>query len=88
MCIFEETIKKMNTLELRHIINEHLSHIEDVSFLNAIKTIIESKASDGIYKLSDYQKLRIDKAREQLKNGQTISNDAIQKEIEQWLRSK
>jgi len=78
----------MSTLELRHIINEHLSHIEDVSFLNALKTIIESKALNGVYQLSDYQKERINSAREQLKKGQTISNDDVQKEIEQWLSSK
>ena len=78
----------MSTLELRHIINEHLPPIDDVSFLNAIKIIIESKASDGIYKLSDYQKDRINMAREQLKKGQTISNDDIQEEIDQWLSSK
>jgi len=78
----------MSTIELRHIINEHLSHIDDVSFLNAIKTIIESKASDGIYKLSDYQKKRIDLARTQLKKGQTITNDVLQEEVNQWLNSK
>lgn len=78
----------MSTIELRHIINEHLSHIDDVSFLNAIKTIIESKASDSVYKLSDYQKDRINSAREQLEKGQTISNDDLQKEIDQWLSSK
>ena len=78
----------MSTLELRHIINEHLPHIDDVSFLNALKIIIESKASDSIYKLSDYQKDRINMAREQLKKGQTISNDDIQEEIDQWLSSK
>lgn len=78
----------MSTIELRHIINEHLSHIDDVSFLNAIKTIIELKVSDGIYKLNDYQKERIDTAREEFKKGQTISNDALQKEINQWLSSQ
>ena len=78
----------MSTLELRHIINEHLPPIDDVSFLNALKIIIESKASDSIYKLSDYQKDRIDMAREQLKKGQTISNDALQEEVNQWLSSK
>ena len=78
----------MSTIELRHIINEHLSHIEDVSFLNAIKTIIESKASGGIYRLSEFQKERIDSARQQLKNGQTISHDDLQKEIDQWLSTK
>lgn len=78
----------MSTIELRHIINEHLSRIDDISFLNAIKTIIESKVSENIYKLSDSQKKRIDSAREQLKNKQTISHEELQKEIDQWLNSK
>jgi len=78
----------MSTLELRHIIIEHLSHIDDVPFLNALKTIIESKVSDGIYKLSDYQKNRIDLSRQELKNGQTITHEDLQKEIDQWLNAK
>lgn len=78
----------MSTIELRHIINEHLSHIEDISFLNAIKTIIESRVTGGVYQLSDFQKERIDIARLELKNGQTISHVDLQKEIDQWLSIK
>lgn len=78
----------MSTLELRHIITEHLSHIDDVSFLNALKTIVESKVTDGDYRLSDFQKKRIDLARHELKSGQTITHDDLQKEIDQWLNSK
>ena len=78
----------MDAIELRQLINEHLSHIDDVPFLNALKIIIESKASDSIYKLSDYQKQRIDIAREQLKKGQTISHDALQEEIDRLLGSE
>lgn len=78
----------MSTIELRHIINEHLSHIDDVSFLNALKTIIESKVSEGLYKLSDYQKERIQLSRDELLKGKTISHDQLQKELDQWLSSK
>jgi hypothetical protein len=78
----------MSTIELKNIITEHLSHIDDVSFLNAIKTIIESKASLGTYELTDYQKNRVDQARLQLKKRQTISHEKLQKEIDQWLSSK
>ncbi len=78
----------MSTIELRHIITEHLSHIDDLSFLNALKTIIESKVTDDIYKLSDFQKKRIEKARQELKDGKTISDDDLQKEIDQWLSTK
>lgn len=78
----------MSTIELRHIITEHLSHIEDASFLNAIKTIVESKLSEGEYKLSDFQKKRVDLARNELKQKKTISNNQLQKEVDQWLNTK
>lgn len=78
----------MSTLELKQKIAEHLAHIDDFSFLKAINTILESKVSENIYKLNDSQKDRINTAREQLKNKQTISHDDIQKEIDQWLSSK
>jgi hypothetical protein len=78
----------MNTIELRHIINEKISLIDDESFLAAIKTIIDSKLSSTVYKLSDFQKERIQLSREQLKKGQAISNDDLQLEIDQWLSTK
>jgi hypothetical protein len=78
----------MSTVELRHHIIEKLSLIDDDSFLKAIKTIIESKVNESVYKLSDFQKNRIDSGRKQLKKGQSISNDTLQKEIDQWLNTK
>jgi hypothetical protein len=78
----------MSTIELRHIIIEKLSLIDDASFLKAIMTIVESKVSEKVYRLSDSQKKRIESGREQLKKGQTISNDVLQKEIGQWLNTK
>ena len=78
----------MSTVELRHIIIEKLSHIDDTSFLKAIKTIVESKADEKVYQLSDLQKKRIEEGRAQIRKGQTISNEALNKEIYQWLKSK
>ncbi|MCU0461740.1 MAG: hypothetical protein MUF36_06980 [Bacteroidales bacterium] len=78
----------MSNVELRHIIIEKLSNIDDISFLKAIKTIVESKADEKVYQLSVFQKKRIEASREQLKKGQTISNEAVNKEVFQWLNSK
>lgn len=78
----------MSTIELRHIISEYLTQINDVSFLNALKTIVESKVSEETYKLSDVQKNRIKSGREQVKRRQTISNEALTSEIDQWLSTK
>jgi len=78
----------MSTVELRHYIIEKLSNINDISFLKAIKTIVESKADEKVYQLSDIQKKRIETSRVQIKKGQTISNEAVNKEVLQWLNSK
>ena len=78
----------MSTIELRHAITEYLKYIDDASFLNAIKTIIESKVSEGTYKLSNFQKKRIEEGREQLRKGQTTSNDSLKQEVDQWLSTK
>lgn len=78
----------MSTIELRQHIIEKLSHIDDNSFLKALKTIVESKVNEGIYKLSDFQKKRVNSAREQLKKGQTISDRVLNNEIDQLLSTK
>ena len=76
----------MSTVGLRHIILEQLMQIEDESFLKAPKTIIDSKVSNGMYILSEYEKERIYLGRERMKNGETISNEDVQKEIDKMLK--
>ena len=78
----------MSTVELRHYIIEKLSNIDDISFLKAILTIVESKADEKVYQLSDIQKKRIEASHEQVRKGQTISDEALNKEVLQWLNSK
>ena len=78
----------MSTIELRNAIAGYLSLIDDASFLNAIKTIVESKISEGTYKLSDFQKKRIEEGHQQFKKGQTISDDLLKQEVDQWLNTK
>ena len=78
----------MSTLELRNIITDRLSHIDDVSFLKALKTIVDTKVHDDTYHLSEIQRKRIDLGRTQLKKGKTISHSVMNKEIEKWLDTK
>lgn len=77
----------MGTVELRNSIIKDLSGIDDVAFLQALKTIIGARVG-GAYLLSDDQKQRIELARNELKNGKTISHDKLQKEISEWLSAK
>ena len=73
----------MSTLELRQVITEYLAHIEDAALLKAIKTMIESRVSDGTYMLSEDQIKRVEEGREQLEQGTTISNESLKLEIDQ-----
>ncbi len=78
----------MNTVELRNMISQRISLIDDEPFLDAIKTILDAKVSSSIYQLSNFQKERIVLGREQLKNGHVISNEDLQAEIDLWLSTK
>ncbi len=78
----------MNTVELRNMISQRISLIDDEPFLVAIKTILDAKVSSSIYKLSNFQKERIALGREQLKNGSVISNEDLQAELDLWLSTK
>ena len=78
----------MSSIEIKRKIINQLSKIEDVSFLKAIKSLVDSKAQGSTYQLSDIQKKRIQEGREQLRKGQAISDEDLQKEIDQWFDSK
>lgn len=78
----------MSTLELRNKLVENLFLIDDKSFLEALKTIIETKISYGSYELSDFQKERIQLGREQLRKGKIVSNEVVQNKIDKWLSTK
>jgi len=78
----------MSTSELKQLIIEDLSLIEDVSFLRAIKQLLASKASESIYELNEVQEERIVSGRKQLKDGLTFSHQDIQNDIDQWINEK
>ena len=53
----------MSTLELRNKLIENIFLIEDKSFLEALKTIVDTKLASVTYELSDFQIDRIEKGR-------------------------
>ena len=78
----------MTTVELKNILIHQIAGINDKSFLNAIKTIIETKSESTIYKTTSEQQKRIKEGREQIDNGEFFTNDQVEKEIDKWLSEK
>lgn len=75
----------MSTLELQQTLAEEITLIQDVDFLNALKSIIDAKLSVGVYQLSDYQKERVAQARMEREKGLLIDSDEMFNEFDKWL---
>ncbi len=65
-----------------------ISEINDISFLEAIKTILDGKAEDSSLVLSDEQRLEIIESKKEIAQGLLIDNEDLDKEIKGWLSAK
>lgn len=74
----------MNTLELKNILIEEINQIEDKSFLNALRTIIESKIKkENLYEEYNSEILM---AEEDIEKDLTISHDDVKNKIDEWKK--
>jgi len=78
----------MNTIDLKHELISRISEIEDVDFLNAIKTILDYKNIEPYIKLTEDQENELLKASEEGKRGEFISQSKMDKKVEEWLTGK
>jgi hypothetical protein len=78
----------MSTLDLRNIIIHKISEINDVSFLEALKTIVESKTESSVLPLTNEQQTEILKSKEEIENGLFVDNGQVELEISKWLKEK
>ena len=78
----------MNVIDLRHEIISRIAGIEDVDFLNAIKTILDYTKNEPFIELSSDQVNELLKASEEGKTGKFISQLKMDKKVEEWLTEK
>jgi len=78
----------MTTVELKNILIHRIAGINDKSFLNAIKTIIETKSKSTVYKTTPEQRKEIEQSMAQLAKGEYFTNEQVEAEIDKWLSEK
>ena len=78
----------MSTLELKNALIQRIAEIEDKSFLEAIKTILDTKAESKTLRLTPEIANEIMESKQEIENGLFIENDVLEKEIEGWLNEK
>ena len=78
----------MTTFQLKNALIQKISEIEDISFLEAIKTILEVKSESKIISLTPELIKEIMASKKEIEQGLFIENDLLEKEIEEWLNEK
>ncbi|MEX2428449.1 MAG: hypothetical protein WD577_09425 [Bacteroidales bacterium] len=78
----------MTMIELKNILIHRISEINDIRFLEAIKTILDGKAEDTSMSLTDEQKKEIRESQKEIRSGLFISNDTLDEDIQKWLSTR
>ena len=75
----------MRTIEIKNNIINKINLINDKSFLEAINNIIENKAEERVFKLSEDQLSLVNEGEKEIESGNYITNEDLDLEISQWL---
>ena len=78
----------MTSIQLKNALIQRISEIEDISFLKAIKTILDEKSESKIINLTPELTSEIMASKNEIEQGLFIENDLFEKEIEEWLNEK
>ena len=78
----------MTAVDLKNILIHKIAEIDDISFLKAIKTILDSKTNNEILNLTDKQRDDIIASKKEIESGLFVDDKDIDKEIKEWASAK
>jgi hypothetical protein len=78
----------MTTLELKKLLIHRIAEINDISFLKAVRTILESKTETEVLLLSPDQRNEIMESKKEIEKGLFIEQENLDKEISRWANVK
>ena len=78
----------MTTIELKQQLINRISEIDDESFLQAIKTILDSKTQSQVIALTNAQLQEINESKKQVEAGEFIGQDELDQKFNQWKSAK
>lgn len=78
----------MTVTEIKKLLIHRIAEINDVPFLNAIKTILDAKTQSRTIILTAEQRLEIEESRKEIKKGLFTEQVELDKELDQWLSAR
>jgi len=78
----------MTAIELKTLLIHRISEINDIPFLKALKTILDSKTESGVIQLTPDQLNDIIESKKEIEQGLFIESSVLDKEVRQWLNAR
>ncbi len=78
----------MSTAELKNALIQRISEIQDKSFLEAIRTILDARAELKTLYLTPEMTSEIMASKQEIEKGLFIENKSLENEVEEWLQEK
>ncbi len=78
----------MTTIALKKLLINRIAEINDVSFLNAIKTILDAKTQTQTLSLTPEQRFEIIESQKEVESGLFVEQAELDKEFNKWLSGK
>lgn len=78
----------MTSIELKKLLIQRITEINDLSFLKAVKTILESKTETEVLLLSPDQRNEIMESKKEIEKGLFVEQENLDKEISRWANVK
>ncbi|NTW78030.1 MAG: hypothetical protein HGB33_09735 [Syntrophaceae bacterium] len=78
----------MTTFELKTLLIHRIAEINDVSFLKALKTILDTKTESGVIQLTPDQLEDIIESKKEIEKGLFVGNNVLDKQVRQWLNAR
>ncbi len=76
----------MTTNQLKKLLISKIDDTDDDELLRAVYKIMDHNSTDGlVFNLSDKQKTAVNAGLKDIENGETVSDEDLQKEIDKWL---
>ena len=79
----------MDTANLKLELIKAISESDDISLLKEIKNLVaHNQSNESVYVLNDWQQERINIALKQVENGEVITDEEAQIELEKWFEEE
>ena len=84
----QQIFEAMTAIQLKTLLIHRISEINDISFLKALKTILDSKTEGEVIQLTQEQLDEIITSKKEIEQGLFIENNTFDKEVKQWLNAR